>query len=113
MEKIIRKSVKDSQPQNDFTHQLVTLDDLNHFKQQLINELLAIFKTQSIMPPPKWMKSHEVRKLLKISPGTLQSFKSTGVIPHTKMGGITFYNYADIQQVLEAGKVQGNLSTSD
>jgi len=51
------------------------------------------------------MKSHEVRRLLKISPGTLQTLKSSGTIPYTKIGGVHFYDYEDIQQVLESGKM--------
>ena len=42
------------------------------------------------------MKSHEVRRLLKISPDTLQFFKNSGIIPFTKIGGIVFYDYYDI-----------------
>ncbi len=33
------------------------------------------------------MKSHEVRRLLKISPGTLQTLKSSGTIPYTNRIG--------------------------
>lgn len=74
------------------------------FKKQLLEELLAVLKTQTATIPKKWMKSHEVRKLLKISPGTLQTLKSSGVIPYTKIGGVHFYDYSDIQKLLEAGK---------
>jgi hypothetical protein len=52
----------------------------------------------------KWLKSHEVRRLLKISPGTLQSLKSSGIIPYTKIGGVHFYDYEEIQHLLESGK---------
>lgn len=41
------------------------------------------------------MKSHEVRRLLKISPGTLQTLKSSGILPYTKMGGVHFYDYEE------------------
>ncbi|MEJ7678715.1 MAG: helix-turn-helix domain-containing protein [Segetibacter sp.] len=51
------------------------------------------------------MKSHEVRRLLKISPGTLQTLKSSGVMPYTKIGGVHFYDYVEIQNILESGKL--------
>ena len=70
-----------------------------------MDELLASLKYQGGIVPKKWMKSHEVRRLLKISPGTLQTLKSSGVIPYTKMGGVHFYDHEDIQKVLESGKV--------
>ena len=70
-----------------------------------MEELIAVLKNHNGIVPKKWMKSHEVRRLLKISPGTLQTLKSSGVIPHTKMGGVHFYDHEDIQKVLESGKV--------
>jgi predicted site-specific integrase-resolvase len=91
-------------PQKIFAHQLITVDDLAQFKQELLSELLSVLKTQSGIIPKKWMKSHEVRRLLKISPGTLQTLKTSGVIPYTKMGGVHFYDHDDIQKILETGK---------
>ena len=66
MERTIRKMDQDQYPQKIFANQLITVDDLLHFNKQLLDELLAAFKTQSGTVLKKWMKSHEVRKLLKI-----------------------------------------------
>src|SRR5215204_4037170 len=104
MEQAIRKGDQDLYPKKIFANQLITVDDLLQFKKQLLDELLAAFRSHSGTISKKWMKSHEVRKLLKISPGTLQTLKSTGVIPYTKVGGVHFYDYEDIQAVLQAGK---------
>lgn len=104
MEKIAKKPAEDMYPQKIFAHQLITVDDLNEFRQKLLNELLTVLKTQNTIVPKKWMKSHEVRRLLKISPGTLQTFKTSGIIPHAKIGGIIFYDHEDIQRLLETGK---------
>jgi hypothetical protein len=105
MEQIFRKSDQDQYPQKILANQLITVNDLVHFKKQLLDELLVAIKTQPGIVSKKWMKSHEVRKLLKISPGTLQTLKSSGIIPYTKIGGVHFYDYEDIQTVLQAGKV--------
>jgi hypothetical protein len=105
MEQTIKKDHQDRYPQKIFANQLITIDDLVQFKKQLLDELLVAFKSQSGIVTKKWMKSHEVRKLLKISPGTLQTLKSSGIIPYTKMGGVHFYDYEDIQRVLLNGKV--------
>jgi hypothetical protein len=78
---------------------------LREFKNQLIEELLTALKSQNSHVQKKWLKSHEVRRLLKISPGTLQTLKSNGVIPYTKIGGVHFFDYEDIQHVLESGKI--------
>ena len=82
----------ESYPQKIFAHQLITIDDLEQFRKKLVDELLAAIRNQGGIVPKKWMKSHEVRRLLKISPGTLQTLKSSGVLPYTKMGGVHFYD---------------------
>lgn len=111
MERAFKKTAEENYPQKIFAHQLITIDDLQQFKKQLLDELITALKTQTGTIPKKWMKSHEVRRLLKISPGTLQTLKSSGVIPYTKIGGVHFYDYGDIQQLLEAGKVNQNFPT--
>ena len=105
MEQIFRRSDQDRYPQKVFANQLITVDDLLQFKRQLLDELLLAFRSQAPTVPKRWMKSHEVRKLLKISPGTLQTLKSSGIMPYTKVGGVHFYDYEDIQAVLQAGKI--------
>ena len=105
MEKTFRKPVEDTYPQKIFAHQLITVDDLVQFKKQLVEELLVALRSEIGPTRKKWMKSHEVRRLLKVSPGTLQTLKSSGVLPYTKMGGVHFYDYQDIQHILESGKI--------
>ena len=104
MERTYRKT-DDTYPQKIFAHQLITVDDLIQFKKQLLEELIAALKPSTSAVTKKWMKAHEVRRLLKISPGTLQTLKSNGTIPYTKIGGVHFYDYEDIQRLLEGGKV--------
>jgi hypothetical protein len=69
MERTFRKPAEHSYPQKIFVHQLITVDDLLQFKKELVQELLTALKSQSNSTPKKWMKSHEVRRLLKVSPG--------------------------------------------
>ncbi len=73
MERTFRKPAEDIYPQKIFANQLITVDDLLQFKKQLLEELLTALKSQINLVQKKWLKSHEVRKLLKISPGTLQT----------------------------------------
>lgn len=82
-----------------FSHQLITKGDLVEFKNNLISELKEILNRN---PEPKqWLKSGEVRKLLKISPGTLQNLRINGTLNYTKIGSIIYYNYDDILKILE------------
>ncbi len=108
MERTFRKTTEDAYPQKIFAHQLITIDDLQQFKKQLLEELLLALKKQTGVVPKRWLKSHELRRLLKISPCTLQTLKSSGIIPYTKVGGVHFYDYEDIQKLLEAGKMNTN-----
>lgn len=82
--------------------EMITREDLKQFK----NELLAEIK--QIMAPgqgqsKQWLKSNEVRKLLKISPGTLQNLRINGTLHYTKIGGMMYYKLDDIQKLLEGG----------
>ena len=84
------------------TIEMITREDLKQFK----NELLAEIK--QIMSPgqgqsKQWLKSNEVRKLLKISPGTLQNLRINGTLHYTKIGGMMYYKLDDIQKLLEGG----------
>ncbi len=107
MERTLRRTHDQEYPQRIYASQLITLDDLQQFKKQLLVELVAELKSQINIVPKKWLKSHEVRRLLKISPGTLQTLKASGILPYSKMGGIHFFDYEEIQKILEAGKIHG------
>ena len=80
--------------------QILTTEDLQHFKSELITELKSILKTDS-PPIKKWLKSDEVKKILKVSPGTLQTLRVNGTLQYTKIGGIIYYDYEHIQKTME------------
>lgn len=82
---------------------LLTREDLELFKQDLIREISALIKPQN-QDVKQWLRSVEVRKLLHISPGTLQNFRVNGTLTFTKVGGIFYYKYEDIVNVLEKKK---------
>ncbi len=105
MEKSFQKNEGREYPRKIFASQLITLDDLQQFQKEFFEKLDESLKCLKTITPKKWMKSHEVRRMLKISPGTLQTLKATGVIPYTKIGGIHFYDYDDIQKVLNEGRI--------
>jgi len=80
--------------------ELITKEDLKEFKSDLLNEIKAIVKPGDGQSR-KWLKSAEVRKLLKISPGTLQNLRINGTLRYTKVGSIIYYKQEDIDKVLE------------
>lgn len=68
--------------------EILTKEDLREFRIQLISDLKRIFQLQPQTPEKAWLKSSEVRKLLKISPNTLQSLRVGGKLKPTKVRGI-------------------------
>jgi len=84
--------------------EIITLEDLQDFKAELINDIRRIIKETSGQPTKKWLKSYDVREILNISPGTLQNLRINGTLPYTKIGGVMYYDYSDIQNVLERNK---------
>ncbi|MBE7177566.1 MAG: helix-turn-helix domain-containing protein, partial [Mucilaginibacter polytrichastri] len=51
----------------------------------------------------QWLKSHEVRKLLGISPGTLQTLRINETLPYSKVGGTMYYKSSDLNKLMEDG----------
>ncbi len=81
--------------------QLVTLGDLDQFRDNLLKEIKYLLSQKNIAPEKQWLKSFEVRNLLKISPGTLQHLRDTGRLPFSKVGGIIYYEYEGIKSMME------------
>lgn len=84
---------------------IITTEDLQEFKMELLDEFKQLLNQQSGQPIKKWLKSPEVRELLGISPGTLQNLRINGTLPYTRVGGVLYYDYQEIMQVLEKNKV--------
>lgn len=83
--------------------EVITKDDLKEFKNELIAEIMRLMGSHQGQSK-QWLKSNEVRKLLNISPGTLQNLRVNGTLRYTKIGGIMYYKLEDINQVLEGKK---------
>ena len=79
---------------------IITPEDLREFKNELFNELKSLIN-ENVLPPKKWLKTDEVKKMLKVSPGTLQTLRINGTIQYSKLGGIIYYDYEHIQKTLE------------
>lgn len=80
--------------------ELITKEDLRTFRAELLNDIKVLLKPR-ISESKTWLKSYEVRKLLSISPGTLQTLRINGTLCYTKIGGILYYRTEDINKLLE------------
>lgn len=83
---------------------IITLEDLQNFKKEMLEEIKILLGQKIAQPVRRWLKSHEVRRLLTISPGTLQNLRVNGTLPFTKIGGVIYYDHEDIQKMLESNK---------
>lgn len=79
--------------------EIVTKEDLQNFKTELLADIQQLFKIKS-EPTKNWLRSPDVRKLLNISPGTLQNLRINGTLKTQKIGGIIYYDYAEIEKLL-------------
>lgn len=82
--------------------EVVTKQDLQEFRLQLLNDI------RQLMVPPEaklvkpWLKTSEVRKLLSISSNTVQRLRIAGKLRSSKVGGIHYYRYEDIEKLLNS-----------
>jgi hypothetical protein len=79
--------------------ELITREDLNEFRSRLLNDLKEIVNAKE-KPQKQWLKSSEVRKLLNISPGTLQNLRINGTLNYNRIGGTIYYKYEEIDKML-------------
>jgi hypothetical protein len=84
---------------------ILTIEDLQQFKRELIEEFRKLLsERQQAQTTSKWLKSHQVRRILTISPGTLQQLRVNGTLPFTKIGGVIYYDAQDIENMLQLRK---------
>lgn len=85
---------------------IVTKEDLHLFRDELIKEIKLLVNPNTQVK--KWLKSPEVRKLLAISPGTLQNLRINGTLRYTRVGSIIYYDMEDIQKVMDKNVVDNS-----
>jgi hypothetical protein len=80
--------------------QILTTDDLREFKIEMLEEIKKLLRQSGIPPSKKWLRTQDIRKLLGISPGTLQNMRINGTLPYTKIGGVIYYDYEEVEKML-------------
>ena len=81
--------------------EIITKEDLRIFKEELLTEIRELLKKKGAdLNTKEWLKSYEVRKMLGISPGTLQQLRINGTLAYSQVGGLIFYKYSDIVKLM-------------
>ncbi|HUC81937.1 MAG TPA: helix-turn-helix domain-containing protein [Flavisolibacter sp.] len=81
----------------------MTKEDLQLFRMQLLNDIRELFAPRENGVQKQWLKNSDVRQLLKISSNTVQRLRIAGKLKSSKVGGVHYYRYEDVQQLLESG----------
>lgn len=84
--------------------EIITKQDLEEFGERLLTEIHALLHNCP-QTTDNWLKSYEVRNMLKISAGTLHNLRANGILSYTKIGAIIYYKQEDIDKLLEGGRL--------
>ena len=79
---------------------LISLDDLSDKEIENLSERAFL---------EDWIDGQEVMQKLKISPRTLQTLRSNGTIPFTRIGHNLYYLKQDIERILRNNYVMYNI----
>jgi hypothetical protein len=82
--------------------EVVTKEDLQIFRTELLNDIRLLLIPQEAKLIRPWLKNAEVKKLLGISSNTIQRLRIAGKLRSTKVGGVHYYRYDDIQKLLNS-----------
>ena len=80
--------------------ELVTKEDLTAFRMQLLEDIRKLIRLPETAVAKPWLKNAEVKKLLNISSNTVQRLRVSGKLRSSKVGGIHYYRYEDIEKLL-------------
>jgi hypothetical protein len=84
--------------------EVITKDDLQVFRLQLLEDLKQLLSAVQPEEKPEWLKSGEVRKILKVSPGTLQNLRVNGKLHPKKISGSWYYSLPEIKSLFNCVK---------
>lgn len=81
-------------------NEMITKEDLRQFSLELLNsiKILIMQKTelQNQVVEQEWIKSKQVRKIMDMSPGSVQNLRVTQKVRFKKVLGSYYYNKIDL-----------------
>jgi hypothetical protein len=86
---------------------IITQKDLFKFKNELLKEIQELLEGKRDQGEDReWLKSPDVRKILRISQGTLQNLRINRTLPFTKIGGSIYYRKEDIYSIMDGKRAK-------
>ena len=83
--------------------EIVTKDDLEAFRVRMLNDIRQILQNIQHDTVRQWLKNSDVKKLLGASSNTVQRLRIAGKLKSSKIGGVHYYRYEDVQTLLQSG----------
>jgi hypothetical protein len=83
---------------------IITPDDLENFRQRLLEDIQNLPPRKDVTTAGRWLRSDEVLIILKVSLGTLQHLRRSGALPYTKIGNVIYYDVEDIEKMMLKSK---------
>ncbi len=74
----------------------ITKHDLDSFRIKLLSEIEQLLEAKDNCLEFDWLRSKAIRKLMDISPATLQNLRITEKIRYKKILGSYYYNKSDL-----------------
>lgn len=82
------------------SQELITKEDLEKFRQILLEDIKSIIRPTT-HDRDEWLRCSDVRKMLKVSTGTIQNLRISGKLKSNKVGGMHFYKRSDIENLIQ------------
>lgn len=82
--------------------EIITKEDFELFRVQLLDEIKRLIRPE--VQNKRWLRSREVRKLLKVSAGTLQNLRVNNTLHPVQLPNsrILFYDAEEVENLLSA-----------
>ena len=84
---------------------LPILSGIKRDMESLSRSVAQLHKTHAQLLSEEWVNKDQVMAILKISTRTLESLKSKGILPYTKIQGMFYFRTIDIENLLKANYV--------
>lgn len=78
---------------------LATKEDIQVLEEKL-DRVINLFTAERTSVKEEWMKSSEVKAMLKCSDASLKNYRDTGILPSSKIRGTYYYTRNDVNRML-------------
>lgn len=78
---------------------LATKEDIQVLEEKL-DRVINFFTAERTSVKEEWMKSSEVKTMLKCSDASLKNYRDSGALPSSKIGGTYYYAKAEVDSML-------------